>query len=124
MKPKKKSGIGWWAAGTLGLISLISIGGSSSAVTTVQQPYISPESGVENAEYQPTEEQLLVLPKKSIPVATTCHPSYEGACLKQNAGDYDCQGGKGDGPNYTGTVRVVGPDVFGLDRDHDGWGCE
>lgn len=52
-----------------------------------------------------------------------CHPSYSG-CLKRNAGDYDCRGGSGNGPNYTGRVRVTGPDVFGLDRDGDGWGCE
>jgi hypothetical protein len=53
-----------------------------------------------------------------------CHPSYKGACLDPNAYDYDCIGGSGDGPKYTGLVRVVGPDVFRLDADHDGWGCE
>ena len=53
-----------------------------------------------------------------------CHPSYEGACLDPNASDYDCRGGSGDGPLYTGRVRVVGPDVFGLDRDGNGIGCE
>jgi uncharacterized membrane protein len=53
-----------------------------------------------------------------------CHPSYKGACLDPNAYDYDCQGGSGNGPKYTGKVRVVGPDVFGLDRDGDGWGCD
>lgn len=52
-----------------------------------------------------------------------CHPSYSG-CLKANANDYDCAGGSGNGPYYTGKVRVIGPDVFGLDRDRDGWGCE
>ena len=52
-----------------------------------------------------------------------CHPSYSG-CLNPNASDYDCIGGSGNGPYYTGTVRVIGPDVFGLDRDGDGWGCE
>jgi len=52
-----------------------------------------------------------------------CHPSYSG-CLKPNSGDYDCRGGSGNGPNYTGRVRVTGPDTFGLDRDGDGWGCE
>ena len=52
-----------------------------------------------------------------------CHPSYSG-CLKIDAGDYDCIGGSGNGPNYTGLVQVIGPDVFGLDRDGDGWGCE
>jgi hypothetical protein len=56
-------------------------------------------------------------------VTSSCHPSYSG-CLKQNAGDYDCSGGSGNGPNYTGRVRVYGSDPFGLDRDNDGWGCE
>jgi hypothetical protein len=55
----------------------------------------------------------------------TCHPSYEGECLKVGIGDYDCAGGSGNGPNYVeGTVRVVGPDEFDLDRDGDGLGCE
>lgn len=53
-----------------------------------------------------------------------CHPSYKGKCLKMGAGDYDCIGGSGDGPNYTGRVRVVGTDVFRLDADKDGVGCE
>jgi hypothetical protein len=53
-----------------------------------------------------------------------CHTSYQGACLDPYAYDYDCIGGSGDGPKYTGRVRVVGPDVFRLDADHDGWGCE
>jgi hypothetical protein len=53
-----------------------------------------------------------------------CHPSYKGACLDPKASDYDCIGGSGNGPKYTGRVRVVGPDVFRLDADHDGWGCE
>lgn len=52
-----------------------------------------------------------------------CHPGYSG-CLNPNASDYDCAGGSGNGPYYTGRVRVIGPDVFGLDRDGDGWGCE
>ncbi|PJE74634.1 MAG: hypothetical protein COV01_00395 [Candidatus Taylorbacteria bacterium CG10_big_fil_rev_8_21_14_0_10_41_48] len=54
---------------------------------------------------------------------TNCHPSYSG-CLRADASDYDCIGGSGNGPYYAGPVRVTGPDVFGLDRDGDGWGCE
>jgi micrococcal nuclease len=54
----------------------------------------------------------------------SCHPSYAGACLDPRASDYDCTGGSGNGPLYTGRVRVVGPDVFGLDPDGDGIGCE
>jgi hypothetical protein len=53
-----------------------------------------------------------------------CDPSYEGACLDPSAADYDCAGGSGDGPEYTGTVTVVGDDHFGLDRDGDGIACE
>jgi hypothetical protein len=54
-----------------------------------------------------------------------CHPNYKGACLKRNAGDYDCAGGSGNGPNYVrGPIRVVGADPFRLDADHDGIGCE
>jgi hypothetical protein len=53
-----------------------------------------------------------------------CHPSYQGACLDPSASDYDCLGGSGNGPLYRGPVTVVGPDVFDLDRDNDGLGCE
>ena len=60
------------------------------------------------------------------PISQTpnCHPSYKGACLDPKAYDYDCQGGSGDGPEYTGRVTVVGPDVFRLDSDGDGIACE
>lgn len=52
-----------------------------------------------------------------------CHPSYI-PCLTPGIGDYDCRGGSGNGPNYTGRVQVIGWDEFDLDRDGDGVGCE
>jgi len=53
-----------------------------------------------------------------------CNPNYEGECLDQ-AGDYDCPEGEGDGPNFTeGEVRVVGEDEFELDDDGDDIGCD
>jgi endonuclease YncB( thermonuclease family) len=55
---------------------------------------------------------------------SNCHPSYEGACLNPDASDYDCAGGSGNGPEYTGYVTVVGYDEYGLDADGDGGGCE
>jgi hypothetical protein len=55
--------------------------------------------------------------------AASCHPSYD-PCLDPNASDYDCAGGSGDGPEYTGYVTVTGPDDYGLDSDGDGTGCE
>jgi endonuclease YncB( thermonuclease family) len=56
--------------------------------------------------------------------AQNCHPSYQGACLDPTASDYDCEGGEGNGPLYTGTVTVIGSDPFGLDGDGDGIGCD
>ena len=54
---------------------------------------------------------------------TNCHPSYLGACLQQNAVDYDCLG-SGDGPLYVrGPINVDGPDVYGLDDNGDGIAC-
>jgi hypothetical protein len=38
--------------------------------------------------------------------------------------DYDCRGGSGNGPKYTGPVRVTGSDPYELDNDHDGKACE
>jgi hypothetical protein len=59
--------------------------------------------------------------QQAVPV---CDPNYAGACLKPNSADYDCEGGSGDGPDYTGTVRVVGADPYDLDRDGDGIACD
>jgi hypothetical protein len=56
--------------------------------------------------------------------ASNCDPNYSGACLDPNAYDYDCAGGSGDGPEYTGAVQVVGSDPYGLDSDGDGYACE
>jgi resuscitation-promoting factor RpfB len=63
-------------------------------------------------------------PTTEAPTTPACHPSYVGACLDPDASDYDCVDGSGNGPKYTGRVTVVGPDVFDLDRDGDGIGCE
>jgi hypothetical protein len=53
-----------------------------------------------------------------------CDPNYTGNCVPV-ASDVDCAGGKGNGPAYiAGPVYVVGTDIYGLDRDKDGVGCE
>jgi|GEM_PF-1170475 len=56
--------------------------------------------------------------------SSECDPNYSGACLDPYASDYDCEGGSGNGPDYTGEVTVVGVDHYGLDADGDGIGCE
>jgi hypothetical protein len=56
--------------------------------------------------------------------SSDCDPNYTGACLKPDSPDYDCAGGSGDGPDYTGAVQSVGSDPYDLDRDGDGSACE
>jgi len=53
-----------------------------------------------------------------------CDPNYSGACVPV-ASDVDCAGGGGNGPTYVqGPVRVVGSDIYRLDRDGDGIACD
>lgn len=55
--------------------------------------------------------------------SSACHPNYD-PCVPI-ASDVDCAGGRGNGPAYVrGPVRVIGPDVYRLDGDGDGIGCE
>lgn len=53
---------------------------------------------------------------RPIAFASACHPSYEPQCLPVGR-DVDCG-------ELSGSVRVVGQDVYRLDRDGDGIGCE
>jgi resuscitation-promoting factor RpfB len=56
--------------------------------------------------------------------AQQCDPNYSGACVPI-ASDVDCAGGGGNGPAYVrGPVRVIGTDIYRLDNDDDGIGCE
>jgi hypothetical protein len=45
--------------------------------------------------------------------------------LRPIASDVDCAGGNGNGPaDVYGPVRVIGRDIYKLDRDGDGYACE
>lgn len=61
---------------------------------------------------------------KAASKSSECDPNYSGACLDPYASDYDCEGGSGNGPDYTGEVTVVGVDHYGLDANGNGIGCE
>jgi hypothetical protein len=53
-----------------------------------------------------------------------CDANYSGACVPI-ASDVDCAGGSGNGPAYVdGPVRVIGTDIYDLDRDGDGIACD
>lgn len=59
-----------------------------------------------------------------VALAADCDPNYSGACVPI-ASDVDCAGGSGNGPAYVqGPVTVVGDDIYDLDRDGDGTGCD
>jgi len=68
----------------------------------------------------PTTTTVAVLPL--IP-QSDCDPNYTG-CVPIDS-DVDCAGGSGNGPSYVrGPVTVIGSDIYDLDRDGDGVGCE
>jgi hypothetical protein len=87
-------------------------GGGSSSSQEAQKAARAETEEREQVESEESEE------------ASECDPNYSGACLDPYASDYDCAGGSGDGPEYTGPVTVVGEDHYGLDADGDGHGCE
>lgn len=65
---------------------------------------------------------------KPVPLVQTggngCDPNYSGACVPV-ASDVDCAGGSGNGPAYlSGSARVVGSDIYDLDRDNNGIACD
>jgi hypothetical protein len=104
----KRSGSGWimWSYGGR------RHGRALAVIITQNDPPSSPP---------PSSPPSPVPPPSSSP---TCDPNHQGACLNPYAVDYDCLGGSGDGPLYTGRVAVVGYDHYGLDADGDGIGCE
>jgi hypothetical protein len=83
----------------------------------LQQQAEQRQAESEEAEARALEEEA------SEATTSECDPNYSG-CLNPTASDYDCEGGSGDGPEYTGTVTVTGEDHYGLDSDSDGVGCE
>ncbi|HEX2191577.1 MAG TPA: hypothetical protein VHH09_00125 [Acidimicrobiales bacterium] len=60
-----------------------------------------------------------------VQAASSCHPSYSGACVPNVGDDVDCFR-TANGPFYVDdrNFRVVGPDRYGLDADDDGVACE
>jgi hypothetical protein len=78
------------------------------------------------------EQRTLILMVARVPLPSPPDleppPGSGGGCdydpCLPPASDYDCAGGTGDGPEYTGPVRVTGSDPYGLDADGDGYGCE
>lgn len=75
----------------------------------------------------PVDQITLIGTKQKIVTQTSgsgCDPNYSGACVPI-ASDVDCAGGSGNGPAYVaGPVYVIGIDIYKLDADGNGIGCE
>lgn len=105
----------------LGAASLIGVSFIAGSVSQ-SAPTIPVETSTETRTVPAsTPEPKKVAPQKA--PTQSCNPNYSG-CLKPDASDYDCAGGSGNGPYYTGKVQVLGYDEYGLDRDGDGWACD
>ncbi|CAN5488818.1 hypothetical protein BH11ACT7_BH11ACT7_34050 [soil metagenome] len=67
---------------------------------------------------------LGISPVANAEPSSSCDSNYSGPCVPI-ASDVDCAGGSGNGPAYVdGPVYVVGSDIYDLDRDGDGVGCQ
>lgn len=64
-----------------------------------------------------------VAPPPPAPDTSECDPNY-GGCVPISS-DVDCAGGSGNGPAYVeGPVPITGSDIYDLDRDGNGIGCD
>ena len=73
---------------------------------------------------QPVAQVTAIGTKVKVQAASNCDPNYSGECVPI-ASDVDCAGGSGNGPAYVnGPVTVIGYDIYELDRDGNGLGCE
>jgi hypothetical protein len=93
-----------------------------------QKPKAAQEAAAAKAAAEQAAQQALVAPPAppAPPAAapSNCDPNYSGACVPI-APDVDCAGGNGNGPAYVqGPVTVTGSDIYRLDSNNDGVGCE
>ncbi|GGP86127.1 hypothetical protein [Saccharothrix coeruleofusca] len=90
---------------------------TTTTTTTTVAPLPPPPPPQEQAVPRTTTAQVAPVPQPG------CDPNYSD-CVPI-ADDVDCRDGKGNGPAYvTGPVRVIGDDIYDLDRDGDGIACE
>jgi len=96
---------------------------TTAAPTRTSKPAAKPAAKPATARPEPSSRPK---PRRTATKAPSrdCDPNYAGACVPV-ASDVDCGSGSGNGPAYLhGTARVIGDDVYDLDRDGDGIACE
>jgi len=95
---------------------------STTTITTTTTTTPPPPTTTTQAAPPPVTEEPAPPPVQPAP-QSQCDPNYSG-CVPI-ASDVDCQGGSGNGPAYVkGPIRVIGSDIYDLDRDGNGIACE
>lgn len=98
-------------------------GVETGRVAVAEQLRVAPVAEVVGVGSRPPVLAVPPAPVQAV-AAGNCDPNYEGDCVPIDS-DVDCASGSGNGPSYVqGPVRVVGTDIYGLDRNGDGQGCE
>ncbi len=93
------------------------------STTTNPPPAAPPPTTPPSTTTTTTAPTTTVVPTTTTTTASACNSNYSG-CVPI-ASDVDCLGGSGNGPAYVaGPVQVIGTDVYDLDGDSDGVGCE
>jgi FlgD Ig-like domain len=92
--------------------------GSATAPVTVHNAAPKPPPPL-----QPTCAVITDANGNPEPCTGGCTPGYT-PCIPPGP-DVDCADGSGNGPRYVqGPITVTGPDIYGLDRDGNGVGCQ
>ena len=97
---------------------------ASLIVTQACRSATPPDTKAANRSQSSTESETRAsVPPRAPESESQCDPNYSG-CVPI-ASDVDCAGGRGNGPAYVkGPVTVIGKDIYKLDGDHNGIGCE
>lgn len=115
-------------AGAAGILATrfevtVTDGVETGRVAVAEELRVAPVAEVVGVGSRPPVVAVPAAPVQAV-AAGNCDPNYEGDCVPIDS-DVDCASGSGNGPSYVqGPVWVVGTDIYGLDRNGDGQGCE
>jgi endonuclease YncB( thermonuclease family) len=122
----RSAGLGLWSACSTAATTILAAPPTTHAVTpaSTTAPPRSATTAPPRKASSTTTGPTTTAPRAG--ASGGCHTSYTRTCIPPEVSDADCAGGSGNGPWYVKEedIGVVGPDVFDLDRDGDGVGCE
>ncbi|HSX42675.1 MAG TPA: hypothetical protein VLF59_01170 [Candidatus Saccharimonadales bacterium] len=88
---------------------------SEDTPTVRPAPTVAPTTSDAASATTPQPKQTPTVPA-SAPTSNNCNPNYS-PCIPNSPTDLDC-------PDISIQVTVTGTDVYHLDADHDGTGCD